>query len=94
MGLRRELFGVRKDGTEFPLEMGLNPIHTREGPMVLGVIIDISERKEMERLKDEFVSTVSYELRTPLTSIAGSLGLLGGAALQGAAREAAKRADR
>jgi signal transduction histidine kinase len=35
----------------------------------------------MERLKDEFVSTVNHELRTPLTSIAGSLGLLvGGAA--------------
>ena len=80
MGLRRELFGVRKDGTEFPLEMGLNPVHTREGPMVLGVIIDISERKEMERLKDELVSTVSHELRTPLTSIAASLGLLSGAA--------------
>ena len=80
MGLRRELFGVRKDGTEFPLEMGLNPIHTQEGLMVLGVIVDISERKEMERLKDELVSTVSHELRTPLTSIAASLGLLSGAA--------------
>jgi signal transduction histidine kinase len=44
--------------------------------LVLGVIIDISQRKHVERLKDELVSTVSHELRTPLTSISGSLGLL------------------
>lgn len=37
---------------------------------------DISERREIERAKDEFVSIVSHELRTPLTSIRGALGLL------------------
>ncbi len=40
------------------------------------VIIDISDRKAVERMKDEFVSVASHELRTPLTSIRGSLGLL------------------
>ncbi len=39
-------------------------------------IQDITERKEMERLKSEFISIVSHELRTPLTSIRGSLGLM------------------
>jgi signal transduction histidine kinase/DNA-binding response OmpR family regulator len=78
MGTNRDLFGRRKDGTEFPVDVGLNPIPTREGVLVLSVIVDISEQKRMERLKDEFVSTVSHELRTPLTSIAGSLGLLVG----------------
>ena len=81
VGVGRELSGRRKDGTEFPVEVMLNPIHTGEGLLVLGVVVDISERKRLERLKDEFVSTVSHELRTPLTSISGSLGLLiGGAA--------------
>jgi PAS domain S-box-containing protein len=76
----RDLLGRRKDGTEFAIEVGLNPIQIRDGLLVLSVIIDISERRRLERLKDEFVSTVSHELRTPLTSIAGSLGLLAGGA--------------
>jgi PAS domain S-box-containing protein len=78
MGAGRDLFALRKDGSEFPVEVGLNPVHTREGVLVLAVIADISERKRIEHLKDEFVSTVSHELRTPLTSISGSLGLLVG----------------
>jgi len=42
----------------------------------IGSITDISDRREVERLKDEFISIVSHELRTPLTAIRGSLGLL------------------
>jgi PAS domain S-box-containing protein len=78
MGAGPDLFGRRKDGTEFPVEVGLNPIRAGDHLLVLGVIVHISQRKHMERLKEEFVSTVSHELRTPLTSISGSLGLLMG----------------
>lgn len=78
IGAGPDLFGLRKDGSEFSVEIGLTPIHTTKDLLVLGVIVDVSERKRMQRLKDEFVSTVSHELRTPLTSISGSLGLLVG----------------
>ena len=46
-----------------------------------GFIWDITERKNMEQMKDEFVSTVSHELRTPLTSISGALKLMVSGAL-------------
>ena len=70
----------RKDGTTFPVLFSSTPIQLDNGE-TSGIVVtfsDITERREIERMKDEFVSVVGHELRTPLTSIRGSLGLMAG----------------
>jgi len=53
MGEGRDLFAIRKDGTQFPVEIGLSTIETESGMAVLGSIVDITERKNAEKiLKD------------------------------------------
>lgn len=53
MGAGRDLFGRRKDGSEVPVEIGLTPIAMPTGPCVLAAIIDISERRRLERERRE-----------------------------------------
>lgn len=48
MGAGRDLFGVRRDGSRFPVETGLNPIETDEGLFVPSSIVDITARKALE----------------------------------------------
>lgn len=81
IGIGREVTGRRKDGSEFPMDLAVNRMEVGGDVMFSGVVRDITERKQMEIMKNEFISTVSHELRTPLTSIRGSLGLITGGAV-------------
>lgn len=76
LGRRVERNLVRRDGTEITAEMTVGLVGTGEGVFFSVFLHDVSQRKEVERMKNEFVSTVSHELRTPLTAISASLSLL------------------
>jgi PAS domain S-box-containing protein len=73
-----ELRHIHKDGTIRLCQVKAAPIlsTTREFLGFVGTVEDITERRAVEQMKNEFISIVSHELRTPLASIRGSLGLL------------------
>jgi len=73
-----QLACLTKEGHQIDMMAYLIPMLGDDGETIgtLTAMVDITQRKAIERLKSEFVSTVSHELRSPLTSISGALGLI------------------
>lgn len=69
---------LHKNGSIVPVSVSISPIRDENGNIVgaCDIAKDITEWKQIQKIKDEFISMVSHELRTPLTSIQGSINLL------------------
>jgi len=74
----REWTFIRKDRTRFIGSLTMSAMHADDGELIgfTGIALDVTERKAVDRMKDEFISIVSHELRTPLTGLRASMGLL------------------
>jgi PAS domain S-box-containing protein len=89
-----ELQGVKRDKAEFPIELSVSPITLFVGERRLATLFDITERSEIQKLRQAFVAMVSHELRTPLSSVRGYLTLLAIGAFGDLSEEAKTGADR
>ena len=71
IGIGREVQGRRKDGSLFPLDLAVGEMRLDGKRMFTGVLRDISDRKALERQKNDFYAMVTHDIKSPLTVIMG-----------------------
>jgi PAS domain S-box-containing protein len=88
MGRGRDLVAQRRDGGEFPVEIGLNPISTAAGPAVLAIVVDITERKRVEERQRLLIGELNHRIQNLFAVIQSvAANSLGGDRTPGEARD-------
>lgn len=69
---------IRKDGTRLPVQLSIASIKNQDGDIIgfVGIVYDVTERKQFDRIKDEIMNVTSFELREPVAAIKGCFDLL------------------
>jgi len=76
LGIGREVQGLRRNGETFPMDLMVSRVFQEGEPLFIGIIRDITEKKRLDNLRNEWLTSVNKAIEAPLTMISESLTLL------------------
>lgn len=76
LGIGREVLGLRRNGSEFPMDLMVSRVFQNGEPIFIGIVRDITEKKRIDDLRNQFINAASKEILGPLTVITEAINLL------------------
>ncbi len=73
LGIGREVIGLRRNGQQFPMDLMVSRVFQNGEPIFIGIVRDITEKKQADNLRNQFISSASKEILGPLNLISEAL---------------------